>query len=156
MLKETRDDKVHHVPAGEGPCICYGGLELNVKVGAAESSGELTVIEGAIPPNAGPPLHVHSKENETYYVLEGQFEFVCGNDHVTGGPGTFVFAPRGLAHRYKNIGTEPGRVLFGFTPGGIEAFFTELGSQRELNPQIMAEIASRHGITFVPAAAPKG
>jgi cupin domain len=91
---------------------------------------------------------VHEKENETYYVLEGQFEFVCGSDHVTGGPGTFVFAPRGLPHRYKNVGTKLGRVLFGFAPGGIEAFFTELGNQPQLTPQIMVEIAGRHGITF--------
>lgn len=148
MLKETADHKVHHVRAGDGPCICYGGLELRVKVGAAQSGGEMTVIEGAIPPESGPPLHVHEKENETYYVLEGNFEFVCGSDRVTGGPGTFVFAPRGLPHRYKNIGNDLGRVLFGFTPGGIEAFFTELGNQPELNPQIMIEIAGRHGITF--------
>jgi len=149
MPSEVKQHRVHHVAPGDGPCICYGGLELNVKVGAAESAGELTVIEGSIPPGAGPPLHVHEKENETYYVLEGQFEFVCGDDHVVGGPGTFVFAPRGLPHRYKNIGPKNGRALFGFTPGGIEAFFHELGSQTELNPQIMTEIAHRHGITMV-------
>ncbi|MGH7717056.1 MAG: hypothetical protein ACREML_13800 [Vulcanimicrobiaceae bacterium] len=73
-------------------------------------------------PDSGPPLHVHEKESETYYV----------------------------PHRYKNIGVEPGRVLFGFTPGGIEAFFTEIGDQTELNPQIMTEIARRHGITIFP------
>lgn len=145
MLKEL---SIHHVPAGEGPCIRYGGQEMRVKLAAAQSNGEMTVIEDVIPPNGGPPLHIHEKESESYYVLEGRFEFVCGDDRVTGGPGTFVFAPRGLPHRYNNIGTQPGRLLFGFTPGGIEAFFTELGDQKELNPQIMTEIARRHGITI--------
>ena len=140
---------IHHVPAGQGPCIRYGGQEMHVKLGAAQSNGEMTVIEDVIPPDSGPPLHVHEKESETYFVLEGQFEFVCGADKVTGGAGTFVFAPRGLPHRYKNIGTTPGRMLFGFTPGGIEAFFTELGAQKELNPQILTEIARRHGITML-------
>jgi mannose-6-phosphate isomerase-like protein (cupin superfamily) len=150
MLKEAHAQRVHHVPAGQGHCICYAGLELAVKVGAAPNGGVGTVIEGAIPPDAGPPLHVHQKEHETYYVLEGEFEFVCGEDRVTGGPGTFVFAPRGLPHRYKNIGTTPGRVIFGFTPGGIEAFFEELGKLPELNPVILTEIAARYGMTILP------
>ncbi len=111
------------------------------------------VPAGLIPPEVGPPLHVHEKENETYYVLDGEFEFVCGEDHVRGGPGTFVFAPRGVPHRYKNIGSAAGRMLFGFTPGGIEAFFTELGSQTELNLQVMTEIARRHGITMLQSTA---
>lgn len=145
MLKEL---SIHHVPAGEGPCIRYGGQEMHVKLAAAQSNGEMTVIEDVIPPGGGPPLHIHEKESESYYVLDGEFEFVCGDDYVTGGPGTFVFAPRGLPHRYNNIGTQPGRLLFGFTPGGIEAFFTELGDQKVLNPQIMTEIAARHGITI--------
>ncbi len=146
MLK---DHIIHHVAAGQGPCIRYGGQEMRVKLAAAQSNGELTVIEDDIPPDSGPPLHVHERENETYYVLDGEFEFVCGPDHVTGGRGTFVFAPRGLPHRYKNIGRTPGRILFGFTPAGIEKFFAELGAQKELNPQIMSEIARRHGISIV-------
>lgn len=145
MLKER---SVHHVPAGQGPCICYGSQEMNVKLAAAQSNGEMTVIEDLIQPNDGPPLHVHEKEHESYYVLEGEFEFVCGEDRVSGGPGTFVFAPRGLPHRYKNVGTMPGRILFTFSPGGIEAFFSELAAQSELNPQIMTEIARVHGITI--------
>ncbi|HKU68560.1 MAG TPA: cupin domain-containing protein [Candidatus Baltobacteraceae bacterium] len=122
---------------------------MRIKLGAGQSNGELTLIEDVIPPDSGPPLHVHEKENEAYYVLEGEFEFVCGSDRVAGGPGTFVFAPRGLPHRYKNVGAAPGRVLFGFTPGGIEEFFSELGAQEALNPQIMTEIARRHGITIL-------
>jgi mannose-6-phosphate isomerase-like protein (cupin superfamily) len=123
---------------------------MNVKLSAAESNGELTIIEDLIPPDSGPPLHVHETEDEGYYVLDGEFEFVCGENRVNGGAGTFVFAPRGLPHRYKNIGTTAGRLLFTFTPGGIEAFFTELGTQTELNPAIITEIARRHRITMLP------
>ncbi len=140
---------IHHVAPGDGPCIRYGGQEMRVKLDAAKSNGELTVIEDVIPPDSGPPLHVHERENESYFVLEGDFEFVCGDDKATGGPGTFVFAPRGVPHRFKNVGGTPGRVLFGFTPGGIEAFFAELGARTDLNPQIMTEIAASHGITIL-------
>ena len=147
MLKDLG---IHYVPAGQGPCLRYGGQEMNIKLAAAESGDELTVIEDVIPPNSGPPLHVHEHENESYYVLDGEFEFVCGDQRVSGGPGTFVFAPRGLPHRYKNIGAAPGRVLFAFTPGGIEAFFGELADQPVLNPAIMTQIAIRYGITMLP------
>jgi len=146
MLTKPR---IHHVPAGEGTCIAWSG-EMRVKVGAAQSGDEITVIENLkIPAGAGPGLHIHEKENELYYVLDGEFEFVCGDDRVCGGPGTFVFAPRGLPHRFKNIGSAPGRMLVSFTPGGIEGFFTELSAQTALNPQILGEIAGRYGITLV-------
>jgi quercetin dioxygenase-like cupin family protein len=147
--------RIHHVAPNGGPCISYTGNVMHVKLTAKESGGELTVIEDVIPPGAGPPLHVHDRENETYYILEGEFEFTCGDDVVRGGPGTFVHAPRGIPHRYCNVGSTPGRVLFGFTPGGIEAFFIELGTQKELNPPLMIEIARKHGITvLIPQ--PKG
>lgn len=143
---------MHYVPAGQGPCIAYSGQNMNVKLTAAQSAGEMTVIESIVGPFAGPPLHVHEKENETYYVLEGEFEFVCGDDNVRGGPGTFVFAPRGVPHRYANVQGTPGRVLFGFTPGGIEAFFTDLGNLEEFTFDLVTEIARKYGITMLPAA----
>jgi mannose-6-phosphate isomerase-like protein (cupin superfamily) len=147
MLKEQTT--IHHIPAGHGSCIQYGGHEMRVKLGAAQSNGELTLIEDVVPPNDGPPLHVHEKENETYYVLDGQFEFFCGADRVEGGRGTFVFAPRGLPHRFKNIGSAAGRILIGFTPAGIEAYFSEVAAQTEFTPEIMSAIGRRHGITIL-------
>ncbi|HZX68148.1 MAG TPA: cupin domain-containing protein [Candidatus Elarobacter sp.] len=143
--------RVHHVRPGEGPCLGYGGQVIHVKLSRAESGGELTVIEDVIPPQTGPPLHVHARENETYYILEGEFEFTCGEDVVRGGAGTFVHAPRGLPHRYFNIGETPGRMLFSFTPGGIEAFFGELTERKdELAPPLMMTIAAKYGITMIP------
>jgi len=141
---------MHYVPANGGPCISYTGNSINLKLTAAESAGELTVMEDVVPPGGGPPLHVHLKENEAYYVLEGEFEIVCGEDTVRGGAGTFVHGPRGVPHRYRNVGSTPGRMLFAFTPAGIEAFFMELGSQKELNPPLMMEIAAKYGITILP------
>jgi mannose-6-phosphate isomerase-like protein (cupin superfamily) len=149
MSKDT-SRHIHHVPANGGPCISYTGNSINLKLTAEESSGELTVMENLVPSGAGPPLHVHEKENEAYYVLEGEFEVVCGDETVRGGPGTFVHGPRGVPHRYRNIGPTTGRMLFAFTPAGIEEFFIELGSQKELNPPLMIEIAQKYGITIMP------
>lgn len=139
--------KIHHVRPGEGPCLGYGGQVMNVKLSSAESGGELTVIEDLIPPKSGPPLHVHGRENETYYVLEGEFEFTCGDDVVRGGTGTFVHAPRGIPHRYYNVADTPGRLLFSFTPAGIEGFFRALTQQKDdLSPALIAAVAMRYGI----------
>jgi quercetin dioxygenase-like cupin family protein len=82
-------------------------------------------------------------------VLEGEFEFVCGGETVRGGPGTFVHAPRGLPHRYKNVGAATGRILFTFTPAGIEAFFGELVTQNERSREATAAVARKYGITMV-------
>jgi quercetin dioxygenase-like cupin family protein len=141
--------RVHHVAPGDGPCIRYTGQVIHVKLGAEQSGGEMTVIEDVIDPQAGPPLHVHERENEAYYVLEGEFEFACGNDTIRGGPGTFVHAPRGVPHRYSNVGSTPGKMLFAFTPGGIEAFFADMGNEKELTRERVIAIAAKHGITVV-------
>lgn len=146
--RTSSSPRMHFVPAGSGPCITSTGQAMFVKLASGNSSGELTVIEGSIAANDGPPLHVHEHENETYYVLEGTFEFVCGPDEVRGGPGTFVFAPRGIPHRYRNIGTATGRILFGFTPAGIEEFFIAIS--REHDPGRKFDIARKFGITMFP------
>jgi mannose-6-phosphate isomerase-like protein (cupin superfamily) len=143
--------RIHVAPAGGGLCIPHGQQEMHLKLSAIESGGELTVIENVIAPQTGAPLHVHKLENEAYYVLEGEFEFICGDDTVHGGPGTFVHSPRGIPHRYFNLGVTPGRVLLSFTPGGIEAFFQELADKHVTDPQGMSEIALAYGMQiFAP------
>lgn len=139
-----------HAAPGEGACITSGTQHMNVKLSAAHSDGELTIIEASIAPGDGPPLHVHAKENESYYVLDGNFEFVCGEESARGGPGTFVFAPRNVPHRYRNVGDMRGRILFGFTPGGIEKFFAEAAAEplRERRALIAAKY---HIIMLDPA-----
>jgi len=141
--------RIHHVAAGGGPCIADARQEMHLKLTALESGGELTVIEDVIAPQTGPPLHVHARENEAYYVLAGEFEFTSGDDTVRGGPGTFVHSPRGIPHRYFNLGETPGRLLFSFTPGGIEAFFQELADKHVTDPKAMTEIALTHGIQML-------
>ncbi len=142
--------RIHHVSPGGGPCITDPRQTMHFKLTAVESGGELTVFEDLIAPQTGPPLHVHATENEAYYVLEGEFEFTSGENVVRGGPGTFVHSPRGIPHRFFNVGATPGRMLFSFTPGGIEAFFREVSDKKATDPKSMTEIAARHGIEILP------
>lgn len=137
---------VHVEPTG-GTCIVSESLKMTVKLSSEASGGEVTVLSALVAPGDGPPLHTHARENEGYYVLSGFFEFVCGENRAEGGPGTFVFAPRQVPHRYRNIGEGHGELLFFFTPGGIEGFFEESAPLRDREQK--RAIAAKYGITML-------
>jgi quercetin dioxygenase-like cupin family protein len=114
---------------GEGFAIAnpVGGA-ITFKVRGDQSAGTLTVFESEIPPGAGPPLHVHAREDEAWYALEGELRVRVG-DAVTAAPaGAFFFAPRGVAHTFQNVGDRPARVLVVFTPAGMDEFFQEFAT----------------------------
>lgn len=100
----------HHAaisPAGEARTInAFGRIDLRIP--ASETGNVLSVWESVVPREAGPPLHVHEREDEMFYVLEGKFQIWCGAESFVGGPGTTVVLPRGVAHTYKNIGDAEG------------------------------------------------
>ena len=97
----------------------FDGLAV-IKAGAADTNGQLTVVEVTEPPNAEAPLHVHHREDEAFYVLEGSATIYVGDeDAVEAHPGDFAFGPRGVPHRYT-VGPDGCRMLFICTPAGFE------------------------------------
>jgi quercetin dioxygenase-like cupin family protein len=107
-----------------------------------------------VPPGGGPPLHIHRREDETFYVVEGTVDFRLGDDTITAGVGDFVNVPRGLVHRFHNAGAAPMRMILTFTPAGMEKFFEET-LERALDPSApppdnVDEVAARY-----VAAAPR-
>jgi quercetin dioxygenase-like cupin family protein len=106
---------------GEGRAIA--GSEVTLKATGEQTGGSIGFLEATTPPGAGPPRHIHHGADELFYVLEGHFQFLAGERLVDAPPGTFVFVPRGTVHAAKNVGTEPGRVLAAFVPGGTEGSF---------------------------------
>jgi quercetin dioxygenase-like cupin family protein len=106
---------------GEGRAI--PGSEVMLKATGEQTGGSIGFLEATTPPGAGPPRHIHHGADELFYVLEGHFQFLAGERLVSAPPGTFVFIPRGTVHAAKNVGTEPGRVLAAFVPGGTEGSF---------------------------------
>ena len=81
--------------------------------------------EAAVMPGGGPPMHVHAHEEESFYVLRGNFALTIGGKPFTASAGDFVHIPRGVPHTFKNIGEETGKLLVVATPGGVEKFFAE-------------------------------
>ncbi len=96
----------------------FDGLAV-IKAGAADTNGQLAVVEMTEPPNSEAPLHVHHREDEAFYVLEGSVTIYIGDDTIDARPGDFAFGPRDIPHRYT-VGPEGCRMLFICTPGGFE------------------------------------
>jgi hypothetical protein len=103
-----------------------------------------------MPTGFGSPYHTHDREDECFYVLEGEIGVVCGGEWLKVGPGDFVYGPRNIAHGYKTI-AGPARMLVVCTPAGFEKFVVEqVTPLAEPPPQPdmgrMMALAERHGI----------
>jgi mannose-6-phosphate isomerase-like protein (cupin superfamily) len=102
----------------------HPGTFPTIKADAADTGGAMTAMEGVLAPWAsGPPLHVHSREDECLYVIDGSVLVQIGDAMHTLEAGSFAWMPRGVPHAFANAGSTPAR-MFGVTlPGGIEEMF---------------------------------
>lgn len=142
-----------HVAPGEGVTFhVLGGDQITIKAGGDDTGGALAVCETVTPPQAGPPPHLHQREDESFYVLEGEFEFYVGSEVISASAGSYVLAPRNIPHRFRNVGETPGRLLIVCQPAGFEKFvedFAELPPDEPPDMATMTAIGERHGIVFL-------
>src|SRR5687767_7028433 len=89
---------------GEGRRIRVFDATLTVKAGGDQTGGAFDAIELHSPPGEGPPLHLHRRHEEAFYILDGEFTFRKGEELVRLGPGGFLYVPRGTPHTYRNTG----------------------------------------------------
>jgi hypothetical protein len=108
------------------------------------------VVETGI--GAGPPLHVHDREDECLYVLDGELTVRCGGDAFTAAAGSFVFLPRSRPHRFWAPGP-PARLLLIAVPGGIEDYFLQINAAA--SDQERRQVGERYGIPSCPDRQPK-
>jgi quercetin dioxygenase-like cupin family protein len=114
-------------PSNESVWWAGGGL-MKITARAADTGGALGALElRIVEAGYGPPLHVHSREDEVEYVLDGQIRFRVGDDEFVAGPGDWVWQPRGVPHSFR-VESESARALMIFTPGGIERMFEQGGT----------------------------
>jgi mannose-6-phosphate isomerase-like protein (cupin superfamily) len=143
-----------HLP-GEGENLEMAGSSISLKATAENTDGGFFLSETVVEPGyPGPPLHIHHKLTDMFYVLEGTLTFRIGDDTVDGPPGTFVCAPPGVRHTFSNQSAEPARFLNFNVPGGFETYMRELAAAWTENggppdPAAMGEIASRHDVEVV-------
>jgi mannose-6-phosphate isomerase-like protein (cupin superfamily) len=91
----------------------------------AQTGGVLGLFRQIIAPQSGPPAHIHSDADEFFYVISGTFDFQLADRIVNVPAASVVFIPKGSVHTFKNKGTEPGVLLVGVTPAGLEQKFAD-------------------------------
>ncbi len=151
---EISKDKALHLSSEEGIEWHVLGSRITGKVLSDHSNGKYAVIITETPPNGGPPKHIHTREDELFYVVKGRYEFTCGDEVIIAEQGDMVHLPKGKPHSFKNIDTITGTTMNTITPGGFENFFAEISSlsKRKLlgKPQIDS-LAVVYGIEFLKA-----
>jgi quercetin dioxygenase-like cupin family protein len=103
----------------EGEALWWFGALAIIRATAADTGGLMTMVEVNEPPGQEAPLHVHHREDEAFYILEGSATIYVGDESFQVGPGDYAFGPRDIPHRYS-IGDDGCRMLFICTPGGFE------------------------------------
>ncbi|GEL22617.1 cupin [Pseudonocardia sulfidoxydans NBRC 16205] len=138
-----------HAPGGGVPFALPTGVG-HLLAAAGDTGGAISVVELVIRAGEGPGLHVHGRDHEIWYVLDGDFRFRLDDDVVARSTGGFVFGPRGVPHTFRNDGGTDGRLLVVSTPSGLEEFFldwTAAGEPEGL--EALAASARLAGVEFV-------
>jgi mannose-6-phosphate isomerase-like protein (cupin superfamily) len=131
--------------------LVFGEVTVVIRVSAEDSGGAMTVLE-EVPPMVDTPLHVHSREDELFYIVEGEHVITLGQREHRLGPGEAIFAPRGIPHAQRRVEPGVGRELVVLTPGGFEQFFRDLAEAERngtLGPDAYAEASERAGISWL-------
>lgn len=130
----------------------FGGDLVTVKITGEQTGGALTAVEIVVPPGGGPPPHVHRRESETFYVVEGRLSFTVAGESIEAGPGATLHAPKDVPHFFRNLGSEPARMFAVAQPAGFERFITAFAAiDPDAPPDFaaMAAVGAEYGIEFV-------
>lgn len=154
----TADASALTLGPGDGEAIWFLSNRITIKARAGATRGAYGLFEAELPAGFSPPLHVHHREDESFWILEGEFTVRCGDQTFRASAGAFVFAPRGVPHTFVVEGASPGRLLTLVTPGGAEEFFAAYGRPAEgdgfpppapFDIPRLKEIGGRFGIDIV-------
>src|SRR5436853_1957663 len=111
----------------EGRTVAVVGDVYRFLAPGEGTNGKYALWEAIVPPGGGPPPHVHSREEEGFYVLEGEIAFTVDGERVVARTGTFANMPVGTPHAFKNESDRPARMLISVAPAGLEELFFEVG-----------------------------
>ena len=147
------------VQRNEGEAVWFLNTLAHYKADETSTAGQFGLVEFVLPPGFEPPLHVHHREDEAFYVLEGRITFFCNDSIFDAEPGSFVFFPKNMPHRFKVDENQPARVLQFNTPGGFERFHADMGEPALSNtlpepsaPDIakLQQLAGKYGFDLLP------
>jgi mannose-6-phosphate isomerase-like protein (cupin superfamily) len=155
---ETAVGSVTIVGPDNGDEGFLGSIGVRFMIDGVEAGERFSLVEHPMSPRAlAAPLHLHRREDEYSFVLEGRMGALLGDDVVEAGPGDLVFKPRNQWHTFWNAGDEPCRILEIISPAGFEDFFRELdglGGALEADPEALAQLNARYGLEMQPETVP--
>lgn len=141
------------IPSDGGTKINILGIPMVIRLHGRDTNGIVSAVESHDVAGGGPPPHIHNREDETFQILEGEYEWTVGDKKFVAKKGDTVFAPRGVAHTYRYIGKPPGRLMCVITPAGFEGFFEAIAAltpqQQQDIPRVL-EIAQKFGLEILP------
>src|SRR5512144_148023 len=142
----------------EGQAGFLGSIGVRFMIDGDETDQGFSLVEHPMSPRAlAAPLHVHTREDEYTYVLEGKVGALLGDEVLVAEQGDLVFKPRNQWHTFWNAGDEPARILEIIAPAGFEKFFEELadlGGVTQADPQVLAELSARYELEMDPESIP--
>ena len=111
----------------EGRTIAAVGDLYRFLATGDDTNGKYALLEATVPPGGGPPPHVHSREEEGFYILEGEITFTMGDKRLVASAGMFANMPVGTPHSFKNESDKPAKMLISVAPAGLEKMYFEFG-----------------------------
>jgi len=136
-----------------------GSIGVRFMIDGSEAGRRFSLVEHPMSPRAlAAPLHLHTREDEYSYILEGRMGALLGDEVVEAGPGDLVHKPRNQWHTFWNAGDEPCRILEIIAPAGFEDFFRELdglGGALKVDPEALAQLNERYGLEMRPESVPE-
>jgi len=119
----------------EGRAIAVVGDLYRFLATGEETDGKYAMWEASVPPGGGPPPHVHSREEESFFILEGEITFQVGENRLVAAAGTFANMPVGSLHSFKNTTDKTARMIISVAPAGLEKMFFEVGQPIKVGEQ---------------------
>ena len=124
-VSQDINSEVVHVVGGEDRAFWGPGDRYTFLVTGTSSNGACFIVHCLVPPGGGPPPHVHGRENEFFYLIDGELSVTVDGQTFEAKAGDLVTERRGVPHAYRNVGTTNASMLTIFTPAGMEGWFEE-------------------------------
>lgn len=131
--------------------------QLRLLLRSSQSPNQMSVMLVEVPPGSGVPSHFHDKEEEAYFVLEGELSLTVGDQTHVLGPNGLGHVPPRTVHGYTNTCSTPVRLLAWTVGGPLDQFFEAMGERVRHMPEdalVMMELTQRYGIRMMPHARP--
>ncbi|KAJ7524897.1 hypothetical protein O6H91_17G026700 [Diphasiastrum complanatum] len=120
---------VYMIEAGAGLSVWVLGVLVTLKVLGNETGGSYSLFEVLVPPGSGPPPHIHTLEDESWYMLEGELIWLVGGKKFHAKPGSFIHLPRFVPHTFTNRFDKTSVMVVTSAPGGFEKWFLQVGTE---------------------------